>query len=128
MLFSKQSTYTGVSSVDHNLVSSIITISCSKVSSMLTLFTFPSLPITFSLVIGQPKFQEFKCMRMLGLINELERNRKRFRRKCCQICCIQKRIIKLYTTVGIQELRVTADTNNNAFVQRWVCMALFWLQ
>ena len=52
-------------SVDRNLVSSTVTISCSKVRSILTLFTFPSLSITFGVVIEQPKFQEFKCMRML---------------------------------------------------------------
>ena len=49
---------------------------------------------------------------VIGLVNELERNRKRLSDKLHP-----KRIIKLYTTVGIQELRVTTDTNNNAFVK-----------
>ena len=37
-----------------------------------------------------------------------------------------KILIKLKIIVGSQELEVEADTNNNAFIRRGFCKALFW--
>ena len=39
-----------------------------------------------------------------------------------------KNLKKLIIIAGIQELKVPTDTNDRAFVKRWICMSLFWWQ
>ena len=79
----------------------------------------------------QKKYKDCLDSRILkvyttGLTNELVKCINKVRRKIFSDILYPKILIKLKIIVGSQELEVEADTNNNAFVRRGFCKALFW--